>query len=477
MRSITSFEMEMIDANCEYHGLSRLQLMENAGRGLAEEIERRGFKKIVIFAGRGNNGGDAFVAARHLKGEIEVYLLGKEKDIRTEIAKRNFELLKKCNVKIREITDASMLPERIDAEVIVDAIFGTGVHHPIREPERSAIRLMNRSDAFIISVDVPSGMNPDDGSGEEVVKADLVVTFHRMKKGLESLENVVVKGIGISEELEELAGPGELKVLMKRDEESHKGDNGRILVIGGGEFTGAPALTALAALRCGADWVTLAVPERIKSVVASFSPNLIVRGYEGEYLTEKNVELLGELVEKHDITVIGMGLGRREETKEAVREILKMKSRFVVDADALHAISEPLEMEAILTPHRGEFGVLGGEISQSFEEMKENVRKVAERLGAVILLKGRRDIISDGEKIKVNLSGNPGMTVGGTGDVLAGIVAALWVKESALYAASGGAFLCGLAGDIAYSKKGYSLLATDVIESIPEALERIRWVL
>lgn len=477
MRSISSFEMEIIDTNCEYHGLSRLQLMENAGRALAEEVEKRGFRKIVIFAGKGNNGGDAFAAVRHLRGEIEIYLLGKAEEIRTEIARRNFEILRKCGVKIKEITDSSMLPEKIDADVIIDAIFGTGVRHPIREPEKSAIELINRSDAFVLSVDVPSGMSPDDGSGELSVRADLTVTFHRMKKGLEGMNNVVVKSIGISEELEELSGPGELRVLMRRDRNSHKGENGRILVIGGGEFTGAPALTAMAALRCGVDWVTIAAPEKIKNVISSFSPNMIVSGYRGNFLSAENIDELRELIEKHDVTVIGMGLGRREETKEAVRELLKIKSRFVIDADALHAISEPLKIEAILTPHRGEFRVLGGEVFSSREEMREEVRRVAEKLNATILLKAPEDIISDGERVRVNLTGNPGMTVGGTGDVLSGIAAALWIKEPALYAASGGAFLCGFAGDVAFSKKGYSLLATDIIECIPEALEMIKWAL
>jgi len=468
--------MDIIDMNCEYHGLSRLQLMENAGRGIAEEIEKRGFKRVVIFAGKGNNGGDAFVAARHLRGEIEIYLLGRESEIRTEIARRNFEILKRSGIKIREITDSSMLPEKVKADVIVDAIFGTGVRHPIREPEASAIDLINRSDAFILSVDVPSGMNPDDGSGEKFVRADIIVTFHRMKRGLEGFQNVVIKDIGISERLEELCGPGDVKILLKRRDDSHKGDNGRILVVGGGEFTGAPALTAMAALRCGVDWVTIATPEKIKEIVSSFSPNLIVKSYKGEILSPENVEFLKNLVEKHDVTIIGMGLGRKKGTIEAVSEILKMNGRFVIDADALHSISSPLNCEAILTPHRGEFRVLGGETKETLEEMKEEVRKVAKELKATILLKGPKDLISDGERIRVNLTGNAGMTVGGTGDVLAGIVGALWTKEPALYAASGGAFLCGLAGELAYSKKGYSLLPTDIIESIPEALERIRWI-
>ncbi|MEM2933358.1 MAG: NAD(P)H-hydrate dehydratase [Methanocellales archaeon] len=475
---ITSKQMAALDRNCEYLGVSRLQLMENAGASVANAVRRR-YKqgRVVIIAGLGNNGGDGFVAARHLKGyDVKVILLGRRNEIRTPEAKKNFEVLEFCGVEIIEVEDSREL-EKIgalikNADVVIDGIFGTGIRGAIREPASTAIDLINQSKGFVIAIDIPSGLDPDSGEAEKCVDADLIVTFHKLKKGLLNIkeEKIEVADIGIPLEAELFVGPGDLR--FERDPESHKGDNGRVLVIGGGTHTGAPALTALAALRTGADVVTIAAPKSVAYTIASFSPNLIVSPLSSDYLIEADVQAISSLIERHDVTIIGMGLGRGENTKRAVRAIIPLCRKVVIDADALHALDLPIpkNTSAIITPHSGEFKVISGiELPINWRERMGIVQQFSRKNNLTILLKGRMDIISDGETVKVNRTGNAAMTVGGTGDVLAGIVGALFHKFRPVEAASVGAFICGRAGDIAYEQKNYGILATDVIENIPLA--------
>ncbi|MFQ6063331.1 MAG: NAD(P)H-hydrate dehydratase, partial [Methanosarcinales archaeon] len=481
-------EMNAIDLNCEYFGLSRLQLMENAGAQIASEIKRRfsSPKKITIIAGRGNNGGDAFVAARHLKDfEVEVILLGSAKDIKTEQAKRNWDILKNIgSITLREIRDSKDLSP-INSDIIIDAIFGTGIRGVIRSPESEAIDLINNSKSFIVSVDVPSGFDPDGIQvPNKAVHSDLTVTFHKTKVGLtkdlakEYTKDISVVDIGIPAGAEYWLGPGDLKLLKTRKKESHKGNNGRVLIIGGGAYTGAPALSAIAALRVGVDIATLATPKSVSDVIASFSPNLIVwrKQLSSEFLNREDIPTLVELIASHDVVVIGMGLGRARETLEAVKEILESNlcKKLVIDADALHALkgSLPLHSDAIITPHRGEFKKLSDiDLPENLKEKAEIVKEFSRKNKIVTLLKGPIDIISDGSLVKMNQTGNSAMTVGGTGDVLAGIVGALFCNNDALISACSAAFINGTAGDLAFEEFGYSLIATDVIEKIAKVLK------
>ncbi len=470
MDVITSLEMAVVDTNCEYYGLSRLQLMENAGRGVAEEIVKR-FEpcKVAVFAGLGNNGGDAFVTARFLKGfEVEIYLMGSAKEIRTDIAMKNFLILKNAGFKVFEVRDSTML-EEIDADVIVDGMLGTGVRGKLRQPYARAVEIINDSEATVFAVDVPTGLNPDTGEYDTAVKADFTITFHKAKPGLlkakEIVGELIVKDIGIPKEIEILTGPGDVKATYRRFETGHKGNHGRILVVGGGEFTGAPALAALASYYAGADIVTLIVPESIYEIVASFSPNLIVRKVKGDAITPKHLDEIVEIARKHHVAVLGMGVGKNEEFKEFVAEFLKHVSKAVLDADGL--ISDvPENVECILTPHAGEFKRVFG-----LDASLENAKKVAEKLDAVILLKGKEDVITDGNRVKVNRSGNAGMTVGGTGDVLAGIAGAFLALSDAFWSACASAFVNGRAGELCFDELGYNYTATDLIRKIPIAIK------
>src|SRR3972149_8775495 len=185
MQPITSSRMAAIDANCEYLGIKRLQLMENAGAAVSCAVKNKlASGKIVIIAGRGNNGGDAFVAARHLENyDTTVLLLGKKSEIKTPEALHNWNALEKISIPLFEITDATMLDMSLikKADIIIDGIFGTGIKGKIRQPESTAIDLINSSDVFVISVDVPSGFDPDGATFDKSVQADMTLTFHKMK--------------------------------------------------------------------------------------------------------------------------------------------------------------------------------------------------------------------------------------------------------------------------------------------------------
>ncbi len=471
IEAITSRQMNAIDLNAAYLGISRLELMENAGRVIASTVrERLTQGNVTIFAGMGNNGGDALVAARYLGGfNVHVVLLGRE--IKSEETKMNWDKLQNTGIALRETRSPDDIDDAciVDSDVIIDAIFGTGVHGKIRALESTAIELINASSAFVISVDVPSGMDPDTGMGEKRVYPDVIITFHKMKKGLLDAPNVKVVDIGIPKDAELFAGPGDLRLLKTRDAKSHKGDNGRILVIGGGVYSGAPALAALAALRAGADIVTVAAPLSVADIIASFSPNLIVSPLTSDVLVPEDVPILKELILKHDVVVIGTGLGKSELTDRAIRAIIPLCKKVVVDADALSALEFPFE-GGIITPHAGEFKSLCKAENLRGRKKSELVKNFAQEKKVVVLLKGKTDLISNGISLKMNRTGNAGMTVGGTGDVLAGIVGTIYAKNNALEAAVAGAFINGRAGDIAFEKYGFGLLATDVIENIPKAM-------
>lgn len=512
--ALSSAEMAAIDENCKFFGLSSAQLMENAGAGIANVIKRK-FKgkaknvKVTVMAGKGNNGGDAFVAARHLQlkkdnFDVRVILVGNSKDLRTEESRRNWQILKACGYDMEEITDSSELRARETllkrSDVIIDAIFGTGVRGEIRGPEATAIDLINETNtAFVVSGDIPSGLDSDTGESEKAVRANVTVTFHRAKKGLlktdakEHVGELVVAGIGIPEGIENLAGPGDVRLIVRhRKPSSHKGDNGRVLIVGGGPFSGAPTLAALGALRAGADWVTIAAPKSVSSVISSLSPNLIVQPLSSDILVEKDVPTVLNLMRAHDVVVIGMGLGAEEETKRATRMIIEDEAskRVVVDADGFYGLHLPLKMEeedkfVIVTPHAGEFSKMelkgrGVKVPPSEDLIDERIKFVKDFSSAnrvTTLMKGPTDIISDGVRVKQNKAGNAGMTVGGTGDVLAGVTGAFFAiaTDEPLKAATAAAFVNGVAGDIAFENNGFGLLATDVVENIPEVMKGMRW--
>jgi NAD(P)H-hydrate epimerase len=490
---ITSREMRALEVNAQYFGISLLQLMENAGRSVAQETITRfqKNKKALIFCGLGGNGGDGFVVARHLLAEgfdVTVVLVGRGHDISHEAALVNWGILQALQGKVSlfEVTDSSLIP-KVNAGIVIDALLGTGTKGKLKPPISQVVDYINSLNSFKIAVDVPTGIDSDTGEVlGTAVKADLTVTFHKAKLGLEKAKKyvgeLVVVDIGLPSEVEGFSGPGDVLLTTKpRSPTSHKGDFGRLLVIGGSEvFSGAPTLVSLGALRTGVDIAYLAAPAKTATAISSMSPDLITIKLEGDNLNPANIATLRPYFGMVDAVVMGPGLGLNPETikfvKECVDEVEKAKKPLLLDADGLKAFSKfkrPLKVPLVLTPHAGEYEILTGEtLSENQEERVLSIQKTAKKLNAVVLVKGKVDIICDANRAKLNFTGNPGMTVGGTGDVLSGIVGGLMAQNIDMFeAAVAGAFVNGAAGDFVASEIGFHMVATDIIDWIPRVLE------
>jgi hydroxyethylthiazole kinase-like uncharacterized protein yjeF len=268
-------------------------------------------------------------------------------------------------------------------------------------------------------------------------------------------------------------------VYPSREKWSHKGDHGRLLVIGGSRrYRGAPALCGLAALRTGVDLVMIAAPESAADVIGGFSPNIITEPLEGDYINPANIDKLVALSARYDAVAIGNGMGRMSKTREALVEMLHFINRpCVLDADALHLIHDDkkiLRQGWVITPHEHEFYSLSGaKPGNKLEDRIKSVRRFSEAYKATVLLKGYKDVIATGKSAVINSTGNPYMTVGGTGDVLSGVCGALLAMGiRSMPAAAAAAYLCGEAGNLAAEDMGPGLLPTDVIERIPAVLAR-----
>lgn len=475
--------MRILEINSEALGVSTLQLMENAGKAVKDEILSRikltPDSKIFVFIGHGGKGGDGAVVARHFAAEgyeVTVFLFGENKHRDAMI---NISALEEMDYSINLIRVEDVIElEPVEGDVLVDAMLGIGFKGKLREPFRTAIKIFNQSKGFKVSIDVPSGIDANTGEFyEDYVKPDLVVTFHDIKTGLIKYNfNIVVKNIGIPKEAEIYAGPGDVLIKVKKKQmRSKKGDYGRVLVIGGSYiYAGAPAFAGLAALRTGADLVYVAAPEDTAKIISSFSPNLITIKVKGKNFSEENFEELRGWIEKADSIVIGSGMGLEESTINFIKTIIayiKEKNKpIVIDADALKSIRGwKLYKRAVITPHAGEFQIFFNEkVPDDPANRINKVKEKAKSCECIVLLKGYFDIISDGDRLKLNKTGNPGMTVGGTGDSLAGIVGTLLAQGlDAFDAAYIGSFINGLAGSLAYQNRGDRILTTDLIEMIP----------
>ena len=434
-----------LDTNAKYFGINPFLLMENAGKRAAEELRSRFPGKVFLFVcGSGNNGGDGFVAARILHGVGETAKVFCASEPKTLEAKRALKLLPaECMVKTMSLDDC---------DVLVDCLLGIGIEGEPREPYASLIDEINNSGKIIVAMDVPSGFGT-----ARCIRADLTVTFHKLKTGLET-DKAVVKDIGIPEELERVCGPGDVRAFFPRSaKESHKGQNGRVAVVGGGPYTGAPMISAMAALRSGADLVYLCVPDEILAIESSFEPSLIVRS-----LDETPVDDI-------DSILIGPGLGEMalDRARGLLDSSLNSGKRIVCDATMLKALPK-LKEDCIITPHLGEFSILGGK-----ERSEEEVRRIAREMDCTVILKGSIDLISDGARLKKNLSGHPTMTRGGTGDALAGLCAGLLSRSGdAFECACMSAYINGECGELAFREMSYGYTTTEMVDRIPEVL---RW--
>lgn len=502
---ISGKEIKVLDCNAEFYGVPNEILMENAGKSIAEFIRskyRLRQKDILFICGVGNNGGDGFVGARYLSKNynVSIILTGKDQDIKTHVSNINFKKLKTENVKIHYWKSKEQLDMLISkSEIIVDSMLGIGLSGNLREPYLTIVKSINKlKGKEIICVDIPTGF----GTTTQI-NPGYTLTFHDVKYGMNTKNSgeIIKVDIGIPKKAINYIGPGELKTYYPRPKkESHKGENGKVLIIGGGPYTGAPALAGFAALRTGADLVYIFTPKRVAQAITSYSPliikpkklagnistlspNLIVKELDDyDKLILEDVKKIKSIIPKIDSCVIGPGLGSDNETISTIdtliRLFVKNKKSLVIDADAINVVGKNPTIiknsKTIITPHSGEFKELTGvKLKEDTLTRKAEVEKQANKLGLTILLKGSTDIISNGKQTKLNDIHNPSMTVGGTGDVLAGICVSLLSKDiDPFNAARIATFINGSAGNFAFEKYSYGLIATDIIENIPAVLKK-----
>ena len=452
----------IIDSNCKYYGLDTPILMENAGRGVASEIEKRlGTRnKIAVFCGLGNNGGDGFVCARYLSKEnrVTVYLVGDPQNIKEGAALSKWELLKHIDVEKILIKDSCDIEKiRPDFEIYVDAIFGVGVKGTLKHPYSDVINRINEINGVKVSIDVAS----------PYFMPNVIISLHTPKEGA-----TTVVDIGIPKEFSNLTGPGYVNKLNFRATDSHKGDNGKVLVIGGSkEYHGAPIYASLAASYLS-DLVYVASPKKCSKVIKSYSPDTIVFPTEKNHFIPEDIELLKTLSEKVDSILLGVGIGRDPETVETVLEFLKNVSckKIIIDADGLFAIKGNLDVlkknDVCITPHHSEYKMV-------FDEplTYDNILTNSEKYQIAIVSKGEVDLISDGNKVIKNFTGNSGMTTGGTGDILSGLITAFAAKGTIVEASCAGTFLNGIAGDITAEEMGMNFRSSDMLKRIPKSLK------
>ena len=500
-------DMMVTDYNCEYLGLSRLCLMESAGKSLAEEVGKIAVYtfskpvKIVIFTGSGGNGGDGFVAARYLLNrgyDVDIYML--KDNIHSKESKINFNILKNMkprlshlniyNLKTLDDINNCEVSKNHDREyIIIDGLLGTGIKGNLQTNIKRAIQIINSANGIKISVDVPSGMDPLTGEIYDVaVVPDYTISFHKIKSGVRNASEEIVGGlvtadIGIPFEAEYFINYGDFLRLKNRDKSSHKGNNGSVLVVGGSpDYSGAPAIAGLAALSSGVDLVYVASPDLPAQAIKSTSPDLIVKSLQGEVLSPLHYEDIIKLSDNVDAVLLGPGAGISSETSKLFNILVsKIKKPMVIDADALKQVDLSLvknKENIILTPHIFEFKSffnitddLRLDIdSYDFKHVDENITKFQEitcQIKGSVIVKGQYDLILSGNKFRINKSGNAGMTVGGTGDALSGICAGLLAQDlNAFDSACLAVFINGLSGDRAYDVKGNGFSASDLVSYI-----------
>ena len=477
-------EVRVLDRNAEALGVSTATLMENAGRAVAERAARMAAGgAVLVLAGPGNNGGDGLVAARLLAERgVDTRVLAVGGGWKTSLARAQWDALPPGVRKAEAPSPAALADALREARVVVDALLGAGVSGDLREPYAAWVDAVRASGARVLSVDVPTGM----GTSSAIVP-EATVTFHDVKEGMspQNCGEIIVVDIGIPRDATLYTGPGEYALYPQGKWDQHKGEGGIVLVIGGGPYTGAPAVAGMAALRAGADLAIILTPRRSYEAVAGYSPNLVVRPLVGDDLDfddPSNRVTLNTWLKKAHSVVVGPGLGLFALTQRSVHHAIERATRehlpVVVDADALTALSERKDLLApnvVVTPHAREFKNLAQrELPlEPMDARAEAAKGAAKELGATWLVKGPWDVITDGDRVKLNTAGHPAMSVGGTGDALAGTVGALLAKGMTPFdAARLAARILGDAGELTARDKGWGLVATDVVEAIPSVLVR-----
>jgi hydroxyethylthiazole kinase-like uncharacterized protein yjeF len=515
MKLATSQDMKKVDELAvKDHGMAVPQLMEAAGTAVVKAMEEiygdLREKTVGILCGKGNNGGDGWVVARLLKQKkisVVAVLLGETGELAGEPQKQ-YQKAKTAKVPVIPLGGAEGLPSvRValeECDLLVDALFGTGLSRPIEGLGRDLIQLVKGLAKPVVAVDIPSGLSADSGSPlGETLPAQLTVTFGLPKAGFYTpigstfTGRVVVDDIGFPEallkasflkhELTELSTVQ--KSLPYYDENTHKGTRGRVVIVAGATgLTGAAVLSAYGAQRIGAGLVTVACPESLIPILGAKLTEPMtapVPEVEGGFLSLKATGRILHLTANVNSVVIGPGIGRHRETAQLLRELLtKLTVPMVVDADALNLLGGQLDIfkavrvPAILTPHPGEAAWL---LKTTINEVEQNRVKVAKHIAegynVTVVLKGRFTVIANPQgDVRINPTGSRGLATGGTGDVLSGIIGGLLAQRlSPFDAATTGVYIHGLAGERASRRLGPDgLLAGDLLPLLPRLLRKLR---
>lgn len=480
--------------------IASIDLMERAAEKITDELKVRWHKatRFFVFAGPGNNGGDALAVARML-GEagypVEAYLFN-TKDSLSEDCRTNKELLELMpDVRFTEVTSQFVFPEIKEQDVILDGLFGTGLSRPLEGGFAGVVRSINRSAGHTVSIDIPSGlMGEDNGNNDPnaIIRAELTLTIQMPKLSFFFAENHQYTGevkpldIGLSKEgMDEMDSPvcivepDEVKqILRPRDPFAHKGTMGHALLVSGQYgMAGATLLAARACMRSGAGKLTVHTPELNNNILQLGIPEAIISHDLSDIRVSAPISTYG-----YGVMAIGPGLGTHEETAEAVHAfILGHPSELIVDADAINILGmhpqwiEELPQDTILTPHPKELEQLIGPCKDSYERMTKS-QALAIRLQAYIIIKGHHSMIcTPSGRVVINSTGNAGMATAGSGDVLTGILTGLLARGyNADEACILGVYLHGLAGDIAAEELGEeSLMAGDLIGYLPRAFKQM----
>lgn len=482
----------------EHEPISSIDLMERAAQQCAEWIEKQHWqqKHITIICGKGNNGGNGLAIARLLINKqytVTVYILEFGK-AGTSDFQQNLQRLHDLGfTDIHFIQSAGHFPPISESDVVIDALFGSGLNKPLRDMAKELVEHVNRNARTVVAIDIPSGLFLDRSSaGNTVIKATHTLSFQSYKLGLLVQENAFYLGnvhilnIGLHEGFlkdktsdEQLVDKQIIKQIFKpRNRFAHKGNFGHALIVAGsyGKM-GAAVMTAKACLRSGAGLTTAFIPKCGYAVMQATLPEAMVM-IDNNAENSEIISSLPDDIEKFSSIGIGPGIGTKNETQKTVAFIIhRYKNSLVIDADGLNCLSQEKELlpqlpsHSIITPHPKEFERLFGEQQNDFERIETAKRKAVE-LNIVIVLKGHHTLIATPEgKLYFNCTGNAGMAKGGSGDVLTGIITALVAqKYTPAEAAILGVYLHGLAGDYAaYALSKEAMIARDIINYLPQA--------
>lgn len=510
---VTADQMQNLDRQTiDEFGIPGRVLMENAGRGAThtflQRVYAKGPGKVGILAGRGNNGGDGFVMARYLfhKGiDVTVYLLSTADKVKGD-AKQNLRLLRAAHVPVVEIPDAAHFPPQQAGmrhiSFWIDAILGTGLNSDVKGFFRHIIEFINNLKRPVFAVDIPSGLNADTGQPcSTCIQAAATATFafakvgHVVQPGAQLSGQVDVIDIGIPPAMAIKAGIQQRlqtgtqiqSMLTPRQPDAHKGHTGHALIVAGATGkTGAAAMTSTAAMRAGAGLVSLGIPQSLNVILESQLPEAMTiplpdQGT-GLLLEEAFDEIVGAAQSKQAMA-LGPGLGTASHTRNLVHRIIKeIELPLVIDADGLNNIVghtnrlKARKAATILTPHPGEMARLTGMSTTRIQQDRMTAaRNLAQQTKTYVVLKGAQTLISspDGQ-IFINPTGNPGMASGGMGDVLTGLITGMLSQgHPPLDACRIGVYLHGLAADMLSRKAPWGYLATEVMNTIPLAINSI----